>query len=166
MKLKTLLAVGAVLASAIGMPSTALAGWPEGRVADVSIEIGPDLQAKADDYGEREFDILKEDLERAVARALRGRGETGGRLELVIVDAIPNRPTIEQMTDRPGLSMESFGVGGAEVEARYTAPDGTVEVGRYGWFDNDIRNARATTTWTDANTAFDRFARKLARGEL
>jgi len=137
------------------------------QAGDVTVTIGPDLQARAQEFGQRDLDRLarelEADVERAVARSGRGRG---GRLELVLTDARPSRPTFEQMARRPGLSMESVSNGGAAVEGVEIAPDGSTRAVRFSWYETDIRWAGARTTWTDAHKAFQRFARRYADGKL
>ena len=90
----------------------------------------------------------------------------GGRLELTLVDVKPNRPTFKQLGDKPGLSMESFGVGGAAIEGRAISMDGVVTPVRYKWYETDIRQARFSSTWSDAQHAIDRFAAQLGHGNL
>jgi hypothetical protein len=164
MRLVALLPAALIAAGA----ATAAQAAPIGPVSEISISIGPELRDKADTYGEREFGYLARDLRRSVEASLGRAGalaETGGgRLELTIVGAIPNRPTLEQLSDKPGLSMLSYGVGGAEVEGAYIAPDGTSTPLHYRWYDNDIRWAWSSSTWSDAERAFDRFAVRLTRG--
>lgn len=157
MRLLALSAV-ALLASA----TTALAA-----PAVVSVAIAPDLQKKFDkSFGAREADLLTADLRASVDKALADRAAyDGARVELVLTDAKPNRPTFKQLGDKPGLSFESFGVGGAAIEGQVTTADGTVKPVAYSWFENDIRQSYGTWTWRDATWTFDRFARKLARGD-
>src|SRR5690242_18706293 len=102
------------LAAALGLADAAAA-----QVPAVSVTIGPKLQDKADELGQRELDHLALDLQRSVESRLAGQA---GRYELTLIDARPNRPTFEQLGDKPGLSMESFGVGGATIEGAYVAP--------------------------------------------
>ncbi|HYG27147.1 MAG TPA: hypothetical protein VD906_09585 [Caulobacteraceae bacterium] len=133
--------------------------------AHVSVTVGPELQAKAEKtYGVREVtrltDSLREDVQRALARS--GAYEDA-RVELVLVDAKPNRPTFKQMTDTPGLSMESFGVGGAAIEGRIVAADGSVTPVAYRWYESDIRQAYGNWIWHDAQWTFNRFASRLAK---
>jgi hypothetical protein len=141
---------------------------PLGPVAVVHVTIGPQLQDKADDYGQRELDYLAADLKDSVERALERSGglkPSGGTLDLVIEDALPNRPTMRQMNIKPGLSYESFGIGGAKVGGVLTTTDGRqVSVG-YGWYETDIRWSEGASTWMDALNTFDRFARRLVTGE-
>lgn len=146
------------LAAALG-----LAGAAAAQPVSVSVAIGPTLQDKAEDYGQRELDFLARDLQRSVESRVDGQA---GRYELVIVDAKPSRPTFEQLGDRPGLSPLSFGLGGATVEGAYIAPDGSRTPIRYGWYEHDIGWAQHSSTWADAERAFDKLGNRLARGQL
>lgn len=141
---------------------------PLGPVAEINVTIGPDLRDKAGEYGQRDLDYLAADLSRSVERALErvgGRSATGGTLDLVIEDAVPNRPTLRQMSLKPGLSYESFGIGGARIGGVLTTADGQrIPVG-FRWYETDIRWAQSAGTWTDAENTFDRFARRLVTGE-
>ncbi|MFZ5669801.1 MAG: hypothetical protein ACOY4K_09910 [Pseudomonadota bacterium] len=158
------------IASAMAAGSTAFAAQagPLGPVSSVNVIIGGDLADKADRYGQRELDFLAADLQASVEKALARSGDLamdGGRLDLVIEDALPNRPTLEQMRDNPSLSYESFGIGGAAVSGVLTTADGRqIPVG-YRWYETDIRWTIAASTWHDATLTFDRFASRLARGE-
>jgi hypothetical protein len=135
--------------------------------AQVSVTIAPDLQKKFDtDYGVREIPELTAELKESVEQALARSGALqDARVELVIRDVKPNRPTFKQMTDTPGLSMQSFGVGGAAIGGRIVAADGTEQPIDYRWYESDIRQSFANWVWHDAEWTFDRFARRLARGE-
>jgi hypothetical protein len=151
------LSAAALLVSA----TTALAAPPS-----VSVTVAPELQQKFDKtYGIREARELTADLQTSVEKSLARTGAyEDARIELTLVDVKPNRPTFKQLGDTPGLSFESFGVGGADIEGRIIAADGTeIPVG-YRWYETDIRQVRANWTWSDAAWTFDRFARKLARG--
>ena len=152
------LSVAALLASA----TTALAA-----PATVSVAIGPELQTKAEKtYGVREVRDLADDLRSSVERSLARTGAMENtRIELTLVDAKPNRPTFRQLGDTPGLSMESFGIGGATIEGRIVRADGSTAPLAYRWYETDIRQVYGHATWTDANWTFNRFARRLARGE-
>lgn len=135
--------------------------------AEVSVTVSPKLQAKAEKtYGVREIarltDELRSDVERALARS--GAHEDT-RIELTLVDAKPNRPTFKQMSDTPGLSMESFGIGGAAIEGRILRPDGSATPISYRWYETDIRQSYGNWVWHDAEWAFGRFASRLAKGD-
>lgn len=152
------LAFAALLASA-----TAVMAAP----ATVSVTVSPELQKKFDtNYGVREIPGLTDDLKASVEKALARSGALqDARVELVITDVKPNRPTFKQMVDIPGLSMQSFGVGGAAIEGRIVAADGTEQPIDYSWYETDIRQSYANWVWHDAEWTFDRFARRLARGQ-
>lgn len=142
---------------------------PLPAVSSVSVTVGPELQEKAEEtYGVRDVQRLAHELQREVEQELaRSGGLRGdGRLELVLVDAKPNRPTFKQLGDTPGLSYQSFGVGGATIEGRVVSADGTVTPLRYRWYETDIRQAAYGSTWSDAEWTIDRFASRLGRGEV
>ncbi|MFT4251525.1 MAG: hypothetical protein QM608_03480 [Caulobacter sp.] len=156
-----------LVAALLALPAAAWAQPPV--VAAVEVTIGPDLAAKADTLGAREFDYLAADLKQTVERRLTQRGAlspAGGQLKLVIDDAAPNRPTPKQLRDKPGLSLESFGLGGAKISGEYVAADGARTPIRYSWYEDDIRQAAFNLTWTDAETAFERLARRIGDGRL
>lgn len=166
MRLVTLLTTTLAAAAA----AVTVQAAPLGPVADVRVTIGPALQDKADDYGQRELDRLAVDLRESVTSALTrdggGLSPSGGTLDLVIESATPNRPTMQQMNARPGLSYESFGLGGAKISGVLTTADGRKVPVSYKWFETDIRWSVGAGTWTDAETTFDRFARHLVKGDL
>ena len=58
------------------------------------------------------------------------------------------------------------GTGGAAIEGQAISVDGHVTPVRYRWYESDIRQAKLTTTWSDAGRAIDRFAFQLGRGEV
>jgi hypothetical protein len=151
--LSVLLAAGA---------STALAA-----PATVTVTVGEKMQEKAvETYGVAEVDRLAAELRREVEAALARTGAyTDSRIELILVDAVPNRPTFKQLGEVDGLSSRSFGIGGAEIEGRAVSPDGTVTTLHYKWYETDIERAATAWTWADTAWAFDRFAYRLARGE-
>ena len=103
-----LLAIGALAVPALAQDPVSIS----------PIGFGPELTEKADEYGQRELDYLanemREDLERELSGML---GENGLRLEVTILDATPNRPTMEQMAAR-SLHHSSISIGGASLEAR------------------------------------------------
>lgn len=155
-------------AAALTLAPTAFAAPPP-SVSAVSVTIGPELQAKAEQtYGVRDVQRLADELQREVEQELARTGGLGGggRLELVLVDARPNRPTFKQLGDTPGLSAQSFGVGGATIEGRVISADGAVTPIHYHWYESDIRQAAFGSTWSDAEWTIDRFASRLGRGQV
>ena len=135
------------------------------------VAISEDLQVKAaEEYGERDIERLTEALRAEAEAALMGAGrlavdgaEPEGRIELTLVDADPNRPTMLQMKNEPGLSFQSFSRGGAAIEAVLYDASGA-EAGRmeYDWYSPDLRDAWARGVWSDADRTIDRFASRLA----
>jgi len=110
---------------------------------------------------------LAAELRKDVEREMRRTGVlAGGRLELTLVDVQPNRPTFKQLGDTPGLSLQSFGIGGATIEGRAISLDGEVTPVRYQWYETDIRQSHMTSTWSDAEYAIGRFAYQLGRGNV
>jgi hypothetical protein len=150
----------AVLLSGLALPALAAPA-----VSEVRVTIGADLAARAEEIGQRDLDILAAELRRTVERRLAPR-PGGGTLDLVIDDARPNRPTAGQLSATPGLSLESFGTGGARISGEYVDPAGQRTPIAFGWYENDIRWARYGSTWHDAENAFDRLAKRLANDQF
>jgi hypothetical protein len=164
MTMRTLaIATAILMAAPLVTGATAALAAP----AAVSVTVGPKLQDKAvKDLGVREVNDLAARLQTTVARRLAKTGAyDGARIELVLADAKPNHPTFKQMGDRPGLDYQSFGVGGAEIEGRAIAANGTVTPLAYKYYESDIRWAYIGGTWADADGTFQRFAYDLGRGQ-
>lgn len=120
-------------------------------------------------YGERDLNRLTSRLEERMTKRLMKEGidvsDTAvTTLRVVLTDAHNNRPTFKQMSKEAGLSHQSFGNGGASMEGQLLTSDGR-SLGEisYAWYENDIRDAAYGHTWSDANRAIDRFARKTAK---
>ena len=132
----------------------------------VSVSIGPQLQAQVSSLGQRDLDQLSSDLTRAVQSQVdRVPRLAGAKIDLVITAATPNRPTFQQLSNTPGLSFQSYGVGGATVDGTVTSADGVVTPVHYRWYESDISQAENSGVWEDAQYAFRQFAHGLARGE-
>lgn len=134
------------------------------------VSFSPEFQEKLDDdLGAREGEYLRQAITEQVAAALADQGATLNSgapvvIEVSIVDADPNRPTIEQLSHRPGLDMiRSISVGGAELRA-VLRQNGTViaEVDhrRYNHGLQDL--TFATSTWSEARRSIRQFAIKVA----
>jgi hypothetical protein len=134
-------------------------------VSTVKVAIGPALADKVDEIGKRDLDILTAELRRTVERRIPTSAD-GGTLTLVIDDARPNRPTAQQLMTTQGLSMESFGLGGAKISGDYVDPAGRRTPIAYSWYGDDIRWTRYGSTWQDAEDAFDRLAGRLAKDQF
>jgi len=131
-------------------------------VGDVTF--APKFQEKLDKtYGVREGADLARDVKKSLARRLANVDAPQAlRVDVEIVDAQPNRPTFKQLTDKPGLSLQSIGVGGASLRGVLRDAAGAeVSVVAYDWYETDIRNVTASSTWTDANRAFHWFASRI-----
>ena len=120
-------------------------------------------------YGEKDLNRLTARLEKHLNEQLTKRGvivdeNASTVLRVVLTDARNNRPTFAQLSKEPGLSFDSFGNGGAEIEAELIRAGGPA-LGEmsYQWYENDIRDARYGGTWSDANRTIDRFAKKAAK---
>ena len=157
------LAAAALLAAATAISASGAFAMP----ASVTVAVSPALQAKATEtLGIRDVKELAAELQSTVEKRLAKTGAyDGARIELVLADAQPNRPTFKQMSDKPGLSYESFGIGGAQIEGRAIAADGTVTPIAYKYYESDIRVSRHSGTWADAEGTFQMFAYSLSRGQ-
>ncbi len=156
-----------MLALAAALSLVTLAGGAHAQAApDVHVTLGPVLEKRTAEFGVRELDDLRADLRDEVTRTLARSGKAPTRVDLVIEDAAPNRPTMEQMSRTPGLSLRSVGVGGARVSGVVTYADGAARPLRYQWYETDITQERAASTWSDAQRSFGLLADQLGRGRV
>jgi len=118
----------------------------------------------SENYGEREGETLTEEIVEDLDRAFAKVGVDPARVDITIVNAKPNRPTLEQMSARPGLdSFRSISLGGMELVGTAYDTDGNVlATQEYGWFENNLRDVVGSGVWTDAKRASSRFAKKMA----
>lgn len=147
-----------------------------GSAAAAPVTIAPvvfsaEFQEELDhEIGAREGEILRHAVVDSVGRALERRGasldQTGGlSIEITIVDADPNRPTLQQLRYNPSLDpMRSVSLGGAELVAVIRGADGRVlsEVRHRGYNHSLEDLVGPPTTWTEARRAISRFATKVA----
>lgn len=132
---------------------------------EITITNSDDLQEKfEDDYGVRESEKLNKRLEEKVLKAFDREGLSVHRVELTLEDAKPNHPTFKQLGDTPGLDgFRSVSLGGAEITGEAFDADGnSIAQLTYRWFESDLRFAQHGSTWSDANRAINRFAKKFA----
>lgn len=150
------LAALAAATFAVALPASALT---------VEAKMSTEFQKKLDDdFGAREAKTLTESLTKKITTAFAGHGVNAERVVVTIEDAKPNRPTFQQVSDKPGLDpMNSISIGGARVSGIAYDASGK-EIGRleHKWYETDLANTFAASTWTDARTSFDRFARRFA----
>ena len=159
------LALALLLGGVALLPRPALAaGRPEVRVT-----LSSALAARTSEIGRRDLQELQTDLAGVITRAL--SGSHGGalhavRVDVVLEDAQPNRPTVARLAREPSLSLRSLSLGGARVSGRVTSADGSVHDFDLQRYSTDLRDDVGATTWTDAEIAFDQAADDLAHGRL
>jgi hypothetical protein len=117
-----------------------------------------------DDLGVREGERLAEIVGDKIAARFEKQATSAERVVITIEDATPNRPTMQQVSDTPGLDpIRSFGVGGAKLTGvAYDAAGQEVGTFEYKWYESDITRSMNLGTWHDARWAIDRFARRFA----
>ncbi len=149
----------------------AFASTAAAQVALAPISFSPEFQVSlAEDLGAREGEQLREAVTNSVSRALAHRGATVSSsapvtIEISILDADPNRPTMNQLAEEPGLDFaRSYSIGGAELQAVLRGSDGQVlaEVThrRYNYSIDELLGPPAT--WSEARRAINQFATKVA----
>jgi hypothetical protein len=131
-----------------------------------AISLSPDAQRAFDKtYGAREVEHLSAYIQKALDEALTRRGLVNGALtvETTLVEAIPSRPTFEQLNDNVSLSMRSVSLGGAKLHAKLIDANGrVVDEVSFRYFEHDISRSFSSGTWTEAHHAIRRFAAKVA----
>jgi hypothetical protein len=144
----------------------ALAILPTATATEVAVTYSEDFAEElSDNYGEREGETLTEDIIEDLDRAFDKAGVSPARVDVMIVDAKPNRPTFQQLSDKPGLDpIRSISLGGMELTGTAYDADGNVlAVQEYEWFENNLADVIGSATWSDANRASRRFAKKFAK---
>jgi hypothetical protein len=135
------------------------------------ISYSPQFQtAVTDEYGVREGEYLRSNVEHSVRSALVRRGLTLGAgapisIEVAIVDARPNAPTMLQLVHEPALDpMLSYSVGGAELTAvlRNASGQQVAEVRHKRYNSSIVEVMPPTGIWQEAHRAIDQFAEKVA----
>ena len=151
----------APLAAALAMAGSAMA-----QPSSVVVAVSPDFQKEVVKLGQREVDQQVADLTRTVERTLTDRKALDGAvINLVITDLKPNRPTMQQASDKPGLDMmRSLSIGGATIEGTITSASGEVQPVKYDHYSSTLQEVVGVSTWWDAQRAYDRLARNLADG--
>ncbi len=120
-------------------------------------------------YGDKALNRLTDRLSKKVSQRLDKVGivvaeDAPTKLVLTIEDARPNRPTFEQLSREPNLSFQSFGNGGAEISGElFDAAGNSLGTMEYRWFETNIRDAQFGGTWTDADRAIGRFAKRVSK---
>jgi len=151
-----------VLAALAGL---ALIAAPAASALTVEAKISTAFQEKLDkDYGVREAKVLTSYLTSKIESHFKRQGVQADRVVVTIEDAKPNRPTFEQVSEKPGLDpIRSISLGGARVTGiAYDASGKEIGTLDYDWYETSLENTVASTTWTDARWSMDRFARRFA----
>lgn len=144
----------------------ALAILPTAAATEVAVTYSDDFAEElADNYGEREGETLTEEIIEDLDRAFAKAGVDPARVDITIIDAKPNRPTLGQLSDRPGLdAIRSISIGGMKLSGTaYNANGDILATQEYGWFENNLQDVIGAGTWSDANRASRRFASKMAK---
>ncbi|MDI1326620.1 MAG: hypothetical protein PSV23_07450 [Brevundimonas sp.] len=146
-----------------------LALWAAPAMADpasINVILGPDVLERADELGEREVQAQASRLSDVVRQTLARRGALdGAEINLTLTDLKPNRPTMQQMADRPGLDgIRSISIGGATITGHVTTADGLIHPVEYDWYSTSIADVRGFGIWQDADRAYSRLANNLAVG--
>jgi hypothetical protein len=141
---------------------------PAAAQPTVNVTIGGDLVEQVQTLGQRDIDLQLDRLRSVVSRELGRRGALeGAQVNLVITDLKPNRPTFQQASDRPGLSIiDSISIGGATIEGEVVTADGQRLPVRYSRYSPTLADVHGFTTWQDAEQAYRRLASNLASGRL
>jgi hypothetical protein len=144
----------------------AFAGAAQAQSTDVSVALDPAFESKAEKLGRSEVQKQLERLDEIVSRAIAEDPElSGARVELVVTDLRPNRPTLEQVRDRPGLDpFRSISIGGAAIEGRIVTAQGEVVPVSYERFSNNLNEVYGVGVWHDAERAYRRLASNLQAG--
>lgn len=155
--------------AALMLASPALAQPPEVQptgAPTVTVTVGGDLLEEVEDLGQRDVDLQVAELIETVERTLARRGALqGATINLVLTDLKPNRPTLQQASDSPGLSLiDSISLGGATIEGEVVTADGQSQPVKYDRYSTNLRDVYGYSTWHDAGRAFDRLAVNLAEG--
>ena len=142
-----------------------------GPVSSVEVVIGTELADKAPVYGQSDLDTLAAYLRKSVTEELArsgklaAPGQAGARVILAIDDAKPSRPTLQQISRTPSLSSRSRSIGGASIRGEVLSANGARTPIGFRWYEQDIREEMASTTWSDAEHTFDSLARRLGAGD-
>ncbi len=155
MRIRHFLAGAAVLAFAAP-------AWAQSTPVSFSSEFQTALE---EEYGVREGEVLRAAVTDAISRELARRGVSSSdvSIDVTIVDAEPNRPTMQQLVDRPSLDFQSISIGGAELSAVVRGANGATTEVTHRRYNHSLADlSGAATTWTEARRSIRQFAVKVA----
>ena len=130
----------------------------------VDVQLGPAVQARANELGPTELDEQRAYLRKDILAALARSPNPPAQVRLVISDIEPNRPTSAQLGVSTQLQQTSFGTGGAAITGDILTADGRHIPVRFRYFQTQLRNEVNFTTWGDADQAFDDLAGAIGAG--
>ncbi len=156
------------VALALAMGGASLAQTSAVATPEVTVHVGPALAAKVGRLGDTDVNEIVKDLADTVRGDLQARRRANApvRADLVLEDATPNRPTIQQLTDNPGLSVNSIALGGAAISGVATFADGHTEPLSYSFRQISLQDDLGVGPWTDAERAFEYLGDDLAHGHI
>lgn len=143
-------------------------GEPEGSIGVGRIDFSSDMMFKAETLGQQELrrlsNYLRENLEDALTRTnWHGMASHETALNVTIIDAWPNRPTLKQINDLEGVHYTDQFPGGAALSATLVNGEGVViATFNYRWFNDAVDDDASYGIWTETRMTFDRFANSVA----
>ena len=139
---------------------TPVVAAPRVNPLEISITYSEKLEKEFQrNYGVREKRFIEQTIQKELSDEL---GANAARVEVNVINVMPNRPTIEQMDNHPGLSMQSFSIGGAELSGRAFDANGVLlRETQYEYTSPSIFDAQYASTWNDTDYAIYRFAKRL-----
>jgi hypothetical protein len=160
-----------VLAAA-SLAALAFAPWASAQEVSLApISFAPEFQAKVDhDIGAEQAAILRSRVESAIGAALERRGANVASgapvtIEVDVVDAVPNRVTMQRLRRDPTIDpLRSVQLGGAELHAvLHDASGRSLQEVSYRRYDHDFRDLLGPPAmWTSANYTISQFAERVA----
>lgn len=159
------------LLAALAFGSIVAAGSAAVAQSDASqvraIAFSSELQTKLDkDYGVREANTLRQELQRSVDRSLKKAGASKvAYVDLTIEDAKPNKPTFQQLAKNTSLSYSSsYSTGGAKVNAKlFDASGALIGTVSHEYYSRGLHEIFSEYSWADADRAFNGAARKIQK---
>ena len=144
----------------------AAAAMAQAQAPTVNVTVGPELQRQVEKLGDREVNEQIAGLQAEVCKALEQR-YPGATANLILTDLKPNRPTMEQVRQTPGLDpINSISIGGAAIKGEIVTADGQTLPVEYSYFSPNIADVWGYSVWRDADRAFERLGDQIERGRF
>lgn len=130
----------------------------------VTISMGIELKRELEILGEPEVQSKIDQLQAEVEQAINSR-YPGATAELEVSKLLPNRPTMQQLRDRPGLDpIRSVSIGGATIKGTIVTAQGERRPVDFSYYSPSLRDVWGFGVWSDADRAFTRFSNNIERG--